>query len=82
MTVLSVPFTVNAQSWQFVPPKLVIGVIVALIAKTGSPMIERAGWGLIYGVLLLALLCLHMWGISSPASCPHPRCAKHISHPF
>jgi len=62
LTVLGIPFTVNAQSWQFVPPKLVIGIIVALIAKTGSSVFERVGWGIVYGLLLVTLLCLHILG--------------------
>jgi hypothetical protein len=80
ITVLNVPFTVNAQSWQFIPPKLVIGVIVALIAKTGSPLLERAGWGLVYGLLLLTLLCLHIVGhiLASKLTSP-PMSEAHIT---
>jgi Zn-dependent protease len=62
LTVLGIPFTVNGQSWQFVPPKLVIGIIVALIAKTGSSVFECVGWGIVYGLLLVTLLCLHILG--------------------
>jgi Zn-dependent protease len=61
-TLLEVPFTVNAKSWQFVPPKLVIGVVIALITLPNFPIAERILIGLGYGLLILLTLSLHIIG--------------------
>lgn len=61
-TLLDVPWTADSKSWQFVPPKLVIGVVVALIALPNIPIAERILIGLGYGLLLLLTLFLHIIG--------------------
>ena len=61
-TLLDVPWTADAKSWQFVPPKLVIGVVIALLALPDIPIAERILTGLGYGLLLLFTLFLHIIG--------------------
>lgn len=61
-TLLDVPFTADDKSWQFVPPKLVIGVVVALLTLPDIAITERVLIGLGYGLLLLLTLFLHIIG--------------------
>ncbi len=61
-TVMGVPFTANAESWQFVPPKLFIGVVVALIVLIELSFVERVVVGLMFGFVLLIVLLLHIVG--------------------
>lgn len=60
--VLGVPLRVQANSWQFFPPKFVIGLIVAFLALQAEPIPMRIVWGLVYGALLLLLLFCHIIG--------------------
>lgn len=71
-TLFGIPFTVTSRSWQFVPPKLVIGVAVAFIFLPDEPAGYRLLWGLIFGILLVCVLCLHILGhiISSKSVSP------------
>jgi hypothetical protein len=62
VTVLGIPLTAAAQSWQFVPPKLVIGIFIALVTRGHEPVMTWFVWGLIYGALLLTVLALHILG--------------------
>lgn len=59
---LGVPFTVAANSWQFVPPKLAIGLIIALVLLRAEPFEARILWGMIFGAQLLLALGLHIIG--------------------
>src|SRR5262245_57110369 len=79
-TVFGIPFTVTSQSWQFIPPKLVIGVLVGLVALPDEPAATRVLWGLIFGTLLLVVLCLHIFGhiLSSKLVTP-PMTEAHIT---
>lgn len=61
-SVMGVPFTADGRSWQFVPPKLVIGIIIAFITSPDLPLPERVLTGLIFGGLLLLVLALHILG--------------------
>lgn len=61
-TLLDVPFTAAPNSWQFVPPKIVIGLIVALVLLRDEPLEARILWGVIFGALLLVALLLHITG--------------------
>lgn len=61
-TLLGVPFTVTSHSWRFVPPKLVIGLFVAWVTQMSEPAAIWLPWGIIYGLLLLAVLLLHIIG--------------------
>jgi hypothetical protein len=61
-TLFNIPFTVTHNSWQFIPPKLVIGVMVAVLTLTEEAVIARSLWGIVYGVLLLVVLFLHIMG--------------------
>lgn len=60
--IAGIPFTANEQSWQFVPPKLIIGIVVAFIALPDLPLIERILTGLLFGGLLILVLALHILG--------------------
>jgi hypothetical protein len=61
-TLMQVPWTADSNSWQFFPPKIVIGVIIALVALPDIPIFERPGWGLVYGVALLTVMIVHITG--------------------
>ncbi len=67
-TLLHVPFTGDEQSLQFVPPKLIIGIVVAFITLPDLPLIERVLTGLFFGGLLLLVLALHILDTSSAVS--------------
>lgn len=79
-TLLGVPITLTGQSWQFVPPKIVIGIIVALIALPQEVLAVRMAWGVIFGILLLVILFLHIIGhiLSSKLVAP-PMTEAHIT---
>lgn len=57
-----VPWTVTRQSWQFIPPKIVIGIIVAFFTLPELSLISRLLIGLGYGLLLILLLIWHIIG--------------------
>ena len=59
---MGIPWTYNAKSWLFVMPKFVIGLIVAFIFLRELPFTNRIGYGLLYGLLLNAILVLHIIG--------------------
>jgi hypothetical protein len=61
-TFLGVPWTVDADSWKFVPPKLIIGLVAAFIAWPDAAIGIRLIMGLYYGLLLLVTLFLHIVG--------------------
>lgn len=61
-TLAGVPFTVTSRSWQFVPPKLVIGLLIALLVLPDAPIVIRLAWGFIFGLLLLSVPVLHIFG--------------------
>lgn len=61
-TFMGVPFTADAQSWQFVPPKLFIGIVVAFLTLPDLPLPERILTGLFFGSLLILVLALHILG--------------------
>ena len=61
-TLMSVPFTADSQSWQFVPPKLIIGMVVAFIILPDLPLLEQVLTGLLFGGLLILVLALHILG--------------------
>jgi Zn-dependent protease len=60
--VFGVPMRVTANSWQFFPPKFVIGLIVSFLALQAEPIEMRIVWGLVYGLLLISSLFLHIMG--------------------
>lgn len=79
-TLASIPFTVTAHSWQFVPPKLVIGTLVALVALPDESFVMRLVWGMIFGLLLLSVLVLHILGhIFSSKLVSPPMTEAHIT---
>ncbi len=57
-----VPFTVDGKSWQFVPPKLIIGLLIAFITLPEEMIATRIFMGLNYGFLLLLALFVHIIG--------------------
>lgn len=61
-TLFGVPWTVTPQSWRFVPPKIVIGLIVAFIVHRDEPVEARIVYGIVYGLLIVTLLFLHIVG--------------------
>lgn len=61
-TFMGIPFTASGQSWQFVPPKLVIGVIVATVTLPEPPLFERFLTGILFGGLLILVMALHILG--------------------
>lgn len=62
ITIAGIPFTADEQSWQFVPPKLIIGIVVALITLPDLALLERVLTGLFFGGLLLLVLFVHILG--------------------
>ena len=62
ITFAGIPFTADEQSWQFVPPKLIIGIIVAFITLPDIPLLNRVLTGLFLGGLLILVLALHIVG--------------------
>lgn len=62
ITIAGIPFTADEQSWQFVPPKLFIGIVVAFLTLPDLPLLERILTGLFFGGLLLLVLALHILG--------------------
>lgn len=60
ITIAGIPFTADEQSWQFVPPKLFIGIVVAFLTLPDLPLLERILTGLFFGGLLI--LVLHILG--------------------
>ena len=61
-TLLNIPFTVNWDSWQFLPPKFMIGIVVALFAAPVETIPEKILIGILYGILLNFVLLLHIIG--------------------
>ena len=59
---MGIPFTADRQSWQFVPPKLVIGIVIAFITLPDRPLLEWILTGLFFGGLLILTLVLHILG--------------------
>jgi hypothetical protein len=59
---LGVPFTADNRSWQFAPSKFVIGVAAALITAPAASLLLNVAVGLVYGLLLNAVLGLHIVG--------------------
>lgn len=59
---LGVPWTFTRASWRFVPPKLVIGLIIAFLTLPNESLISRILIGIEYGVLLILLLIWHIVG--------------------
>lgn len=57
-----VPWTITRQSWQFIPPKLAIGLVVAFLALPDQALSSRILIGLGYGLLLILLLICHIIG--------------------
>lgn len=62
ITIAGIPFTADGQSWQFVPPKLFIGIVVAFLTLPDLPLLERILTGLFFGGLLILVLALHILG--------------------
>jgi Zn-dependent protease len=62
ITIAGIPFTADEQSWQFVPPKLFIGIVVAFLTLPDLPLLERILTGLFFGGLLIMVLALHILG--------------------
>src|SRR5262245_30815162 len=61
-SLVGIPVTVSVHSLQFAPPKLVIGMVIALLTRAHEPIMTWFLWGLIYGSLLLSVLLLHILG--------------------
>lgn len=61
-TLMGVPWRVNADSWKFVPPKMLIGLMVALVFLPDFNLAAKIAFGFLYGLLLLLLLVLHIIG--------------------
>lgn len=59
---LGVAWTGNADSWRFLLPKFVIGLIVAFLSLSTETLPMRIFWGLVYGSLLNLSLVLHIIG--------------------
>jgi len=57
---LGVPFTITLNSWQFLPPKLVIGLFIAWVTRDSES--AWLAWGIIYGLLLVTVLFFHILG--------------------
>ena len=62
VVVLGVPFRANGKSWQFIPPKLVIGLAGAFLVHRSEPLTNNILVGLPYGILLNIMLVLHIIG--------------------
>ena len=62
VTLFGVPWPVTSQSWRFVPPKIVIGLIVAFLVYRDEPLESQIVCGVVYGLLILTLLFLHIVG--------------------
>jgi hypothetical protein len=62
LTFLGVPWTYDDRSWQFVVPKLVIGIVVAFFFRRDESLLHYVVMGLIYGVLLNLSAALHIVG--------------------
>lgn len=60
--VLAVPLRLESNSWQFFPPKFVIGLIVAFLALQSQSIEMRIVWGLVYGAILVLTLFCHIIG--------------------
>lgn len=61
-TVLSVSWTANKSSIQFVVPKLVICLLIAFVFYRDETFINTLFIGLIYSILLISSLLLHILG--------------------
>jgi hypothetical protein len=61
-TLMGIPFTVDRRSWQFVPPKFIIGVVVPFIALPDLSLLDRMMTGFLFGGLLILVLALHILG--------------------
>lgn len=61
-TLLGVPWTYDERSWQFVLPKLFIGVFAAFFFRRDEPGLDNVVIGIVYGLLLNGLLILHVVG--------------------
>lgn len=62
ITIAGIPFTADGQSWQFVPSKLIIGIVVAFIALPDLSLLERVLTGLFFGGPLIQVLALYILG--------------------
>lgn len=61
-TFIGIPFTVDRRSWQFVPPKFIIGVVVAFITLLDLSLLDRIMTGFLFGGLLILVLALLILG--------------------
>lgn len=59
---MGIPWTYDSKSWQFIVPKFVIGLVVAFIFLREQTLMQRFGYGVLYGVLLNLILALHIVG--------------------
>jgi Zn-dependent protease len=59
---MGIPFTADGRSWQFVPPKFIIGVVVALMTLPDLSLLDRIMTGFLFGGLLILVLALHILG--------------------
>ncbi len=73
-TLFDVPWQWTAQSWLFIPTRLVFCMLVALWLPHNESLITRVLYGVIYALLLLATQCLHIVG--------HTLSSKYVGAPL